>query len=63
MTWKILALWTFGIMSAICFSTEFYEITTGIDVEWSDQLHNLLDHVMYVIVNYIGFKVARGEHD
>jgi hypothetical protein len=59
MTWKIISLCVFGILSTICFLTECYEIFTGEEVYWSDHLHNLLDHAMFVTINYIGFKVAR----
>ncbi len=61
MAWKILSLWLFGILSTICFLTECYEIVSGDNVYWSDHLHNLLDHAMFVVINYIGFKVARSQ--
>lgn len=47
----------FIILSIICFLTECYEIATSNRIIWSDYLHNMLDHYMFVIVNYIGFKI------
>ena len=49
----------FGIASTICFSTEVYEIIFDEEIYWSDHLHNLLDHVLFVLINYIGFKVIK----
>lgn len=58
---RILCLWIFGIMSTGCFLTECYEIATGINLPWADHLHNLIDHIMYLIVNYIGFNVMNNK--
>lgn len=55
---KKIFLWLFGILSMICFSTECYEIAFSVDVAYSDHLHNLIDHLMYIVVNYIGFKMV-----
>lgn len=59
MCFKRLFFICFGIASVICFSTEAYEIGTKSDVWWSDHLHNMLDHVMFLIVNYIGMKTLK----
>lgn len=45
----------FFCLSFFCFAVECYEIATGINFEWGDHLHNMIDHIMYLIVNYIGF--------
>ena len=52
-------LWIFCLLSMICFLTECYEIMTSIRIVWSDYLHNMLDHFMFVMINYIGFKLTR----
>lgn len=59
---KIFCLWCFTIMSFICFSVECYEIASGNTVSWSDHLHNLIDHIMYLVVNYIGFNVVSNKY-
>lgn len=56
---RFLFLGFFGLLSAICFFTECYEIICDTSVSWSDHLHNLIDHIMYLVVNYISFKVAK----
>ena len=38
--------------------TECYEIITATDVPWGGHLHNLIDHFMYIVVNYIGFNIV-----
>lgn len=58
---KTIILWIFGILSVICFSVECYEITTGVHILWSEQLHNLIDHIMYLVVNYIGYRFVSKE--
>lgn len=57
--WVFVLLSSFGVLSTICFATECYEIYNKEAVVWSDYLHNLIDHLMYIIVNFISFKVAK----
>jgi hypothetical protein len=57
--WRRILLWFFGILSTICFLTECYEIAFHIEIYWSDHLHNLIDHIMYIVVNYIGFQFVK----
>lgn len=61
MSWKVLSFWIFGILSTLCLTTECYEIIMGVEIHWSDQLHNLLDHALFIVVNWIGIKMARSE--
>ncbi len=53
---KKICLWIFSILSIICFLGEFIEIIFCCEIWWSDHLHNLIDHLMYLVINYIGFK-------
>jgi len=53
-----ISLIMFSAFSVICFFAELYEITFDVDVKWSDHLHNLLDHVMFIVVNLIGYQVV-----
>jgi hypothetical protein len=49
----------FAIASIVCFFGEIYEIASGENLFWSDHLHNLLDHVGLLIINYIGMKIKK----
>jgi hypothetical protein len=61
MTYKAALLWIFAALSTLCFLAECYEIILGISVSWSDHLHNLLDHMMFFVINYIGLKLVRSQ--
>ena len=61
MCWKTFFLLCFTILSLICFITEVIEIIFKIEIYWSDHLHNLIDHIMYIVVNYIGLKVLKND--
>ena len=52
------AVWIiFAILSIICGSTEAFELLAGTEITWSDHLHNFLDHINIILINYIGFKL------
>lgn len=52
-----LFFFVFGVLSCVCCGAEFYEIAYDVNIYWSDHLHNLLDHVVFIVVNYIGLKM------
>ena len=47
----------FGLLSVLCFFVEAFQIINGVDFHWSDHLHNLIDHIAYIIINMIGFNM------
>lgn len=56
---KLLCLILFSILSIVCLIIEVYEIGFDTNVSFSDHLHNLIDHIAYVYINYIGYKVGK----
>lgn len=56
---RLFCLYLLGILSIFCFLVECYELLFGVDIAWSDHLHNLIDHIMYLVINYIGIKVYK----
>lgn len=51
-------LWVFFILSSFCGFIETYEIMFDTNISYSDHLHNFLDHVALIMINYIGFKLS-----
>lgn len=56
---KILFFFVCSAASFVCFAVECYEIIFDINIAWSDHLHNLIDHIMYVAVNFIGISIIK----
>ena len=60
---KLILLGLFAILICICTGAEIYQIVYKRHVYWSDTLHNLVDHIVYVMVNYIAIMtVLRKSH-
>lgn len=55
---KVLCLVILSALSIVCFSLECIEIGFDVNVSFSDHLHNIIDHLMYVVINYIGIKIG-----
>lgn len=51
----------FILVSVVCFLAEVIEIVFGISLEWSDHLHNLIDHIAIIIINVIGYKLLKSQ--
>lgn len=47
----------FAFLSVICCVAEITEIALDISIFWCDHLHNFLDHIALLLINWIGIKV------
>lgn len=53
---------SFLFLSIICMAVEMVEISFNCSFIWSDHLHNFLDHVVLILINYVGLKISNGSY-